>query len=168
MSTSPALRPTGRSVTLRRRTVYAVVAVAVACGTLSVAATAFAKGGDGGGGGDARSRVACGSGGQLELRAKADDGGTEGRVKGDRKVKDENWLVTLTDNGRVRWSQTRTTARSSGSFEVETLLTPGDDSTATGSGTSMTSTSSTGSTTTSTTSSGSSTTSGPSTTSSSS
>jgi hypothetical protein len=141
--------PTGHCLTLHRRSVYAAAAAVLAAASLGGTATAFAKDGDGGGGGDARSRVACGAGGELELRAKEDDGGIEVKVKLDRNVAGEDWLVTLTDNGTVRLSETRTTGGSSGSFEMETLLMP-NGTTPTGSSTSSTSATSTGSSTSST------------------
>jgi hypothetical protein len=141
--------PTGHCLTLHRRSVYAAAAAVLAAASLGGTATAFAKDGDGGGGGDARSRVACGAGGELELRAKEDDDGIEVKVKLDRNVAGEDWLVTLTDNGTVRLSETRTTGGSSGSFEMETLLMP-NGTTPTGSSTSSTSATSTGSSTSST------------------
>ena len=102
--------------TARRRGAVALAVVAVATATLASSAPAYAAGK--GGGRAIKASAECGSPtGLLKLKAKPDIGGVlEVGAEVDVNVNDQEWAVSVVDNGVTVVEGTRTTAAPSGAF----------------------------------------------------
>lgn len=80
-------------------------------------AAATARGGDA----EARVRATCGRGASAELRAKADDGAIEVRLRIDSRRAGERWRISLVHERRIAWRLT-TRTRGGGSLRLRRVL----------------------------------------------